>query len=278
MSHIRTRTSVTTRAKPDAWRGGASGGVELSARTRVYCRIKAVIEWIAAFVLLVAALPVLAIVGIVLKLTSAGPVFYQQTRLGRHGKPFRLRKLRTMTHECEAKTGPVWSIAGDPRVTKVGRWLRDTHLDELPQLWNVLCGEMSLIGPRPERPGIAEKIERAMPEFRDRLLVRPGITGLAQMRLPADSDLHTVRRKLTHDLHYIRHMGPILDATVSLSTLLHFVGMAATAMSRQCVGPFAPRHIAVEDIPDAGHGLLVSGQRFEGPYPMVPPEELSRAA
>src|SRR4029079_17010160 len=133
-------------------------------------------------------------------------------------------KFRTMRADCEAATGPVWSIADDPRTTRVGRWLRSSHLGELPQLWNVLRGEMSLIGPRPERPEIAEKIERVLPAFRDRLRVLPGITGLAQVLQPADADLETVRHKLAHDLQYVRHAGPKLDLRIAASTVLHLSG------------------------------------------------------
>jgi lipopolysaccharide/colanic/teichoic acid biosynthesis glycosyltransferase len=223
-----------------------------------YERLKVGIEWAGALVLSVAAAPLIACLAILLKCTSDGPAFYSQMRLGRSGELFRLYKLRTMRHGCEAVTGPVWSIADDPRVTRVGRWLRDTHMDELPQLWNVLRGEMSLIGPRPERPEIAAQLERWLPEFRDRLKVRPGITGLAQMQLPADSDLHTVRRKLAHDLHYIEHLGPSLDLRISLSTVLYFAGAACRAASRQLLRPFTPTRLpeAPATLPRLGWSLI----------------------
>lgn len=218
-------------------------GGPLSARwlrLPVYAWLKPGLDWSGALVLLIAAAPVIGGLALAVRLTSKGPAFYSQVRLGRFGRPFRIYKLRTMTHGCETGTGPVWSGSDDPRVTRIGRWLRDTHLDEAPQLWNVLRGEMSLIGPRPERPEIAAKIERSLPEFRGRLLVRPGITGLAQMRLPADSDLGSVAAKLAHDLAYVRGLSAGLDARIALSTLLHFVGWAATVLSRQLVAPFAP--------------------------------------
>jgi lipopolysaccharide/colanic/teichoic acid biosynthesis glycosyltransferase len=205
-----------------------------------YVRVKAVIDWIMSLALLILMAPMLACLAIVLKLTSDGPVLYSQERLGRFGKVFRVYKLRTMVNKCEATTGPVWSIADDPRVTRVGRWLRDTHLDEIPQLWNVLRGEMSLIGPRPERPELAEKIERWLPEFRHRLQVRPGITGLAQMRLPADSNLNTVREKLAYDRRYIQRLGPTLDVMIIVSTVLHMIGCVASMVSRRLVAPYAP--------------------------------------
>ncbi len=213
---------------------------ERPAHKGTYLLFKTALDWLAALVMLSIATPFVAGLAVLLKCTSSGPVLYSQTRLGRGGRTFRIHKLRTMTHGCEATTGPVWSVDNDSRVTRVGRWLRDTHLDELPQLWNVLRGEMSLIGPRPERPEIAAKIVVELPEFAHRLRVRPGITGLAQMRLPADRDLDTVREKLAHDLRYVESIGPALDVRIAVSTALHFVGWAAMAGSRGLVNPFAP--------------------------------------
>lgn len=209
----------------------------IGPKVREYLRIRALVERVLAFALLVAAAPLLLIFGIAVAITSEGPVIYSQWRVGRSGKPFRIYKLRTMAHRCETHTGPVWALADDPRATRVGQWLRDSHLDELPQLWNVLCGQMSLIGPRPERPEIAARIEQRLPEFRHRLLVRPGITGLAQVRLPADSDLDTVRRKLADDLYYIQHLSPILDGRVLISTPLRFIGDLALSLSRRIARP-----------------------------------------
>lgn len=179
----------------------------------------------------------LVAIAILVALTSKGPVAYSQWRVGLNGRLFRIYKFRTMAHQCEARTGPVWAVADDPRATRIGRWLRDTHLDELPQLWNVLSGQMSLIGPRPERPEIAAQIEQKLPEFRHRLLVRPGITGLAQMRLPADSSLDTVCHKLAQDLYYIQHLSPWLDLRLALSTPLRFISDLALSLSRRVAGP-----------------------------------------
>lgn len=221
--------------------GTASGDAGASAesadarRLAIAAGVKWVVEWPLALVLLVVSVPMMLVLAVVLKMTSEGPITYSQVRLGLNGRTFRILKFRTMTHGCEALTGPVWSIAGDPRVTKVGRWLRDTHLDELPQLWNVLRGEMSLIGPRPERPEIAAQIERWLPQFRERLRVRPGIAGLAQVCLPPDADLHTVRRKLTYDLRYIRSMGVVLDARIAVATVLHMVSQGLNAVARSLV-------------------------------------------
>jgi len=197
--------------------------------------LKFAMEWTLAFVLAVLTAPLVALLAIAVKLTSPGPAFYTQTRLGRFGRKYRIIKLRTMRHNCEANTGPVWSLPGDTRITGLGRLLRDTHLDELPQLLNVLRGEMSLVGPRPERPEITAKIERDIPNFRDRLLVRPGVTGLAQMRLPADTDLEGVRKKLAHDLYYVREVSFMLDFRIAFSTFCYFLGAAANALCKASV-------------------------------------------
>ncbi len=232
-------------ARPDLTNGSpepdaAAERLALTRTTRAYLPVKCAIEWCAALILLVLAIPIVAVLGIVLKLTSPGPIFYSQMRLGLNGRAFRIYKLRTMTHLCEATTGPVWSVHPDPRITPVGKWLRDTHLDELPQLWNVLRGDMCLVGPRPERPEIAAAIERRMPDFRGRLAIRPGITGLAQVRLPPDSNLDTVRQKLAHDLCYIRRLTPMMDLRVALATGLQVLGAAASELAERCVRGVSP--------------------------------------
>jgi len=123
-----------------------------------------------------------------------------------------------MVHNAELHSGARWSTPHDPRITPVGRFLRTTHLDELPQLWNVLRGDMSLVGPRPERPEFVPQLERALPRYRDRLKIRPGITGLAQIQLPPDTDLSSVRRKLRYDLYYLGHISALLDLKIMLCT------------------------------------------------------------
>jgi lipopolysaccharide/colanic/teichoic acid biosynthesis glycosyltransferase len=171
-----------------------------------------------AVVLFLPIAVVVLVAAILIKLTSRGPAFYSQVRLGKNGKPYTIYKLRTMVHNCEFFSGPRWSTAHDPRVTPLGRLLRDTHIDEFPQILNVLRGEMSLVGPRPERPEFVPQLEKAIPHYRERLLVRPGITGLAQIQLPADTDLTSVERKLRYDLHYIKSVGPWLDLRIMLAT------------------------------------------------------------
>jgi lipopolysaccharide/colanic/teichoic acid biosynthesis glycosyltransferase len=183
-------------------------------------------DLVLASVLLVLTGPVIVTAMLLIRLTSRGPSLYSQTRLGQGGRPFAIYKLRTMYHDCERLTGPRWSLPGDPRVTPVGRILRATHIDELPQLWNILRGEMSLVGPRPERPEIAAGLERALPDYRGRLRARPGVTGLAQVQLPPDIDIESVRRKLAYDLYYIRRASPWLDLRLMAGTALGACGVA----------------------------------------------------
>jgi lipopolysaccharide/colanic/teichoic acid biosynthesis glycosyltransferase len=190
-----------------------------------YPSCKAALDYLLALALFAALLPVMLVTMALVKLTSVGPVIYTQKRVGRNGRPFVIYKIRTMAYDCERLTGPTWSSARDPRVTALGRFLRRTHLDELPQLWNVLRGEMSLVGPRPERPEIIAQLERVVPLYRDREGVRPGVTGLAQVQLPPDTDVAGVRRKLACDLYYIRDLGFWLDLRIVLSTALKVVGV-----------------------------------------------------
>jgi lipopolysaccharide/colanic/teichoic acid biosynthesis glycosyltransferase len=167
-------------------------------------------------------------------------------------------------HDAEASTGPVWAaLSGDSRITPLGRVLRATHLDELPQLWNVLRGEMGLIGPRPERPEIAGRIERKVPGYRGRLAVRPGVTGLAQMLLPADdpSDptMGCVRRKLAYDLYYVRNVSPAMDLRVALATPCYFAAAAAKAAGEAAAKLLTKiRRNALRS-----YGVSVQGQAFD---------------
>jgi len=133
-------------------------------------------------------------------------------------------KLRTMYHDCELETGPQWAKARDPRATPLGRFLRASHLDELPQLWNVVRGEMSLVGPRPERPEFVRDLERVIPNYRGRLRVRPGITGLAQVQLPPDADTDGVARKVAYDVYYVERISLWLDLRILIGTALKMAG------------------------------------------------------
>jgi lipopolysaccharide/colanic/teichoic acid biosynthesis glycosyltransferase len=190
-----------------------------------YGRVKAVTDRVFALVLLVLTSPLVLLAAVLVKVTSPGPFLYSQIRLGRGGRPFRIYKVRTMHHNCEQQSGARWCVPGDARITPVGRFLRKTHIDELPQLLNVLRGDMSLVGPRPERPEFVPELELALPRYRERLLVRPGLSGLAQVQLPPDSDLESVRRKLAHDLYYVEQATLWLDLLVLLSTGLHVLGL-----------------------------------------------------
>jgi lipopolysaccharide/colanic/teichoic acid biosynthesis glycosyltransferase len=193
--------------------------------TRSYGIAKFASDFCFALVLLLLTAPLMLIAALAVKVNTRGPVFYSQMRLGRGGHPYKIYKIRTMFHNCESISGARWSTAGDPRITAVGRFLRRTHIDELPQLWNVLRGDMSLVGPRPERPEFVPQLAQAIPGYRERLLVRPGVTGLAQVQLPPDTDLGSVRRKLAFDLYYIQNASLLLDARLVLATAFHAVGM-----------------------------------------------------
>jgi lipopolysaccharide/colanic/teichoic acid biosynthesis glycosyltransferase len=216
----------------------ASEFAELSAgpapKRGGYAAVKVGAEWLVALVLFVLTAPLMLALALLVKFSSPGPAFYSQTRLGQYGRKYRILKLRTMVHNAEAPTGPVWASKNDVRITLVGRLLRRTHLDELPQLWNVLRGEMGLIGPRPERPEIACRIQRRLTNFHLRLLVRPGVTGLAQMLLPADDPhdvaMEGVRRKLSHDLYYIRELGILLDLRIAICTPCYFLAAAVDSV------------------------------------------------
>jgi len=164
---------------------------------------KRFVDVVLGAIALVVSLPLLAICAVVIKLSSRGPVIYTQTRVGKDGVRFKMYKLRTMYADAESVIGPVWSSHDDPRVVPSCRWMRRIHVDELPQLVNVLKGEMSLVGPRPERPEMMAILEVVYPDFRKRLVVRPGITGLAQVRNGYDGSVEGARRKLRADLEYI---------------------------------------------------------------------------
>src|SRR5439155_655859 len=175
-----------------------------------YLASKRALDLVVTLMLAVPAAALILLSALLVKLTTRGPAFYSQIRLGQGGRPFRLYKIRTMIIDAE-KDGACWSRPDDSRITPVGHFLRATHLDELPQLWNVLLGDMSLVGPRPERPEFVPSLEQAVPRYHDRLLIRPGLTGLAQLQLPPDTDLESVRRKLACDLYYVQHLGLWLD-------------------------------------------------------------------
>jgi sugar transferase (PEP-CTERM system associated) len=164
-------------------------------------------------------LPLMVLAALAIRLTSRGPVLYRQTRVGRNGVPFTLYKFRSMRHNAEAETGAVWAAKDDARVTRVGRWLRRLRIDELPQLWNVLRGEMSMVGPRPERPEFVQKLSEQIPYYRQRHCVRPGITGWAQINHKYGDTLEDSIAKLEYDLYYIKHISLALDLYIIFQTL-----------------------------------------------------------
>lgn len=210
--------------------------------------VKRPCECLLALMGLVAAAPLLLLAIILVKLTSRGPAFYCQVRLGKNGQPFTIYKIRTMTHNCERLSGARWCTPGDPRITPVGRWLRRTHLDELPQLWNVVRGDMSLIGPRPERPEFVPQLEQVIPHYKERLLVRPGLSGLAQIQLPADTDLASVRRKLAYDLCYVENLSLALDVRLVAHTVAYLMGVPFHVVNAIAT---VPSGILVEDAYEA---------------------------
>jgi sugar transferase (PEP-CTERM system associated) len=164
-------------------------------------------------------LPVMVLTALAVKLSSRGPVLFRQARVGRSGKVFILYKFRSMYANAEAQTGAVWASKDDPRVTPVGRWLRRTRIDELPQLWNVLLGDMSVVGPRPERPEFVKVLAEKIPYYRQRHCVKPGITGWAQINHKYGDSVEDTITKLEFDLYYIKHISPALDIYILFQTL-----------------------------------------------------------
>jgi lipopolysaccharide/colanic/teichoic acid biosynthesis glycosyltransferase len=212
-----------------------------------YFRWKGIIGRVLALILLVPGVPIMGVLVLLVRLTSKGPGIHRQTRLGKDGKPFTMYKIRTMEHNTEARTGIVWTRPHDGRITRVGRVLRKLHLDELPQLFNVLKGDMHLIGPRPERPEFVDVLGKAVPGYTNRLVVLPGITGLAQINLPPDTDLDSVRRKLVLDLEYVKKAGPVLDIRMFLCTCVRLLGLP---------GEYSMRIFQLQrDVTDLGHPL-----------------------
>ncbi len=180
---------------------------------------------ILGLLLLVLHLPIILLVMLAVRLSSPGPALFRQKRTGKGGHEFTMYKIRTMYQDAERTSGPVWSGPADLRITRCGRMLRFLHLDELPQLFNVVRGEMGLIGPRPERPEFVEKLVEEIHGFAERLVVLPGVTGLAQINLPPDETTDCVLRKLVLDLEYIQTASWGLDLRILLCTALRMIGV-----------------------------------------------------
>ena len=186
---------------------------------RLYLAVRGLMDLIFALVGLALLALLAPAVALGNALSSPGPLFYRQVRLGKGGKPFLLSKFRSMVVNAEAVSGAVWSIDNDPRITPIGRWLRKCRLDELPQVLNVLRGEMSMIGPRPERPHFAGKLSQDLPLYRVRNAMKPGLTGWAQVRYQYGNCVEDSRIKLEYDLYYIKHASLYLDLLITLQTL-----------------------------------------------------------
>jgi exopolysaccharide biosynthesis polyprenyl glycosylphosphotransferase len=181
-------------------------------------KVKRLFDIVASLTGLILSAPLLLASMLAVKLTSPGPVFYRQARSGRFGRLFKVTKLRTMVVDAEA-AGAVWCADNDPRVTAVGRFLRKYRIDEIPQFFHVLTGDMSFVGPRPERPELIEKLAASIPYYRERLMVQPGISGWAQVNYPYGSTVEDARRKLEYDLYYMKNMSVFLDLFILLDTV-----------------------------------------------------------
>lgn len=181
-------------------------------------KIKRIMDVLVAIAGLVITAPVCLLTALLIRLDSKGSIFYRQRRSGLDGYPYVLFKFRTMREDAEAGSGAVWAQKFDQRITRIGRFLRKWRIDEIPQLINVLRGEMSLVGPRPERPEFVDTLAGAIPFYKERLLVPPGITGWAQVKYPYAASIEAARRKLQYDLYYIKHMSFFLDCLILLRT------------------------------------------------------------
>jgi exopolysaccharide biosynthesis polyprenyl glycosylphosphotransferase len=197
-----------------------SHGFSVRRRTLVAKRI---FDLLCATAGLLLALPLMVLTAIAVKLDSPGPALYSQRRTGAFGKSFQIHKFRSMRTDAE-KNGAAWAMENDPRVTRVGRFIRKTRLDELPQLWNVLVGEMSLVGPRPERPEFIEHLEEDIPFFRQRLCVKPGVTGHAQVRCRYGASTEDALEKLQYDLYYMKSFSLWFDLSILIDTVKVVLG------------------------------------------------------
>jgi sugar transferase (PEP-CTERM system associated) len=188
-------------------------------KTRALLVVKRLVDIAVAFVGLILAAPILAVLAIAVKLSSPGPVLYRQARVGQHGRIFHVYKLRSMRADAEAGTGAVWARRNDDRVTTIGRWMRRTRLDEIPQLWNVLAGNMSFVGPRPERPEFVRLLTERIPFYGQRHVVKPGLTGWAQVRYTYGASVEDTIEKLQYDLYYIKNLSIPFDLFIIFETV-----------------------------------------------------------
>ncbi len=189
-----------------------------SSGRRLSSFAKRIFDILASLALLVIAAPLILIGAIIVKLESKGPAFFRQTRVGLYGEPFELIKLRSMRQDAEVNGEAVWAQKNDPRITRVGKFIRMTRIDELPQAWSVLKGDMSFVGPRPERPEFVTDLETKLNYYAERHMVKPGITGWAQINYPYGASLEDARHKLEYDLYYAKNYTPFLDVLILLQT------------------------------------------------------------
>jgi len=188
---------------------------------KFYDELKRGLEFASALILSLIISPLVLLLALLIRSTSRGPIIYKQTRVGAHGKEFILYKFRSMKKDAE-KNGPQWSTAQDNRTTLLGKILRYTHLDELPQIWNILRGELSFVGPRPERPEFVTELEAKIPHYKIRLLVKPGITGWAQINYRYGASVEDAYEKMQYDIYYIKHRALVLDLAIIIKTIKSF--------------------------------------------------------
>jgi sugar transferase (PEP-CTERM system associated) len=177
-----------------------------------------VVHWLVALIGAILSLPIVLVTAVLIKLESKGPIFYRQERVGKNGRTFVLAKFRSMRVDAEA-SGPVWASKKDDRTTRVGRIIRKVRVDEIPQFWNILKGEMSFVGPRPERPHFVAQLAEEIPFYEQRHLIAPGLTGWAQIKYPYGASIEDARQKLQYDLFYIKNHGLFLDAIIMFETI-----------------------------------------------------------
>jgi len=194
------------------------GGIVVRFARRSFERFKRYADLVLAILGLLVLSPLLFIAAVFIKLTSPGPVIYRQNRVGQGGEIFRIYKLRTMRVDAEKGSGAVWAKQNDPRISPIGRILRKTHIDEIPQLLNVINGEMSIVGPRPERPEIVHELKEVIRDYEKRLQVKPGITGLAQVWHKYDETIEDVKKKIKYDVLYIKKMCLLVDLRILANT------------------------------------------------------------
>jgi sugar transferase (PEP-CTERM system associated) len=193
-----------------------SDGFRVSRVTRL---MKRSIDLLLSTVLAVLTLPLMVVTALLVMLEDGRPVLYRQERIGENGRPFTLAKFRSMRKDAEKGGTPIWATKGDGRITRIGRVIRKTRLDELPQLWNVLRGDMSFVGPRPERPFFVDQLSKEIPFYQQRHAVKPGLTGWAQVKYRYGSSLEDATEKLRYDLYYIKHLSVIFDLTIVVDTV-----------------------------------------------------------